>query len=415
MVIRIAFWCLTVFFTVDCVAQIPEFKNLKKLPPVINSNAEESMPLLTPDQSKLFFVRSVFEGNTGGKYGGLDIWCAERTAGGWKTPTNRFSNLNDKDNNVLIGISEDGNTLYTLSSSPATKLEGIYFTKFLKNKWTKPEFVPIPGIDNEDFVGMFVAPQYDAIFISMRGGDSYGEEDLYVSLKDKSGTWSKPKNLGATINTTGFEISPFLSADKKRLYFSSNGHAGFGDADIFYCERLYNSWETWSAPVNLGNVVNSKKFDAYFSVYGDSIAYFSSNRENQLSDLYSVEMTFKLSLLAPGEQYLSKADWDAMIGRSINPVLEFKADVKELTASQRELIYYVANKISERKDIKIHIVAQEQENADVTHTRLREIYGELRQAGIESYRIKEDQQSNLIKKGSRGVIEIMLFKTNLQN
>jgi type IV pilus biogenesis protein CpaD/CtpE len=119
--------------------------------------------------------------------------------------------------------------------------------------------------------------------------------------------------------------------------------------------------------------------------------------------------------LAPGEQYLSKADWDAMIGRSINPVLEFKADVKELTASQRELIYYVANKISERKDIKIHIVAQEQENADVTHTRLREIYGELRQAGIESYRIKEDQQSNLIKKGSRGVIEIMLFKTNLQN
>ena len=104
-----------------------------------------------------------------------------------------------------------------------------------------------------------------------------------------------------------------------------------------------------------------------------------------------------------------------MIGKSINPTLEFRSEVKELTASQRELIYYVANKISDNKDIKIHIVVREQENEEVTHARLREIYGELRQAGIESYRIKEDQQLNMVKNTSRGAIEIMPYKSTLQN
>ncbi len=53
------------------------------------------------------------------------------------------------------------------------------------------------------------------------------EEDLYVSLKNGAGEWSEPKNLGATINTEGFEISPYLSSLDK-LYFSSSGHPGQG-------------------------------------------------------------------------------------------------------------------------------------------------------------------------------------------
>ena len=121
--------------------------------------------------------------------------------------------------------------------------------------------------------------------MSMKDADSKGQEDLYVSLKNGNGEWSKPVNLGSAINTAGFEISPFLTTDKKRLYFASNGHPGLGDADIFYSDRLGNSWETWSVPVNLGDKINSKKFDAYFSIR-DSVAYFCSNRDGQFSDLY---------------------------------------------------------------------------------------------------------------------------------
>jgi hypothetical protein len=391
-------------------AQNMVFTDMVKLPAVINSGAEESMPLLTPDQSKLFFVRSVYEGNTGGKYAGLDIWCSEKTQTGWKTPTNRFELLNDKDNNVLIGINQDGSTLYTLKSSPSVKLEGIYFTRLTGSKKSRPEFIPLPGIDNQDFVGMYVVPTYDVIFLTMRGTDSRGEEDLYVCLKDESGVWSKPKNLGATINTSGFEISPFLSADKKRLYFSSNGHGGFGDADIFYSERLYNSWETWSAPVNVGEVVNSKKFDAYFSIYGDSVAYFTSNRDSNLSDIYKVKVSLETSILAPGEKYLTTDEWNNLVGKNVSAEIVFKNDAKELTISQKELLYYMANKIGNLKDVKVHVVVKKEEDAEITRTRLREIYGELRQAGIESYRIKEEQQPELIEHDTDGLIQIRLYR-----
>jgi hypothetical protein len=392
------------------MAQTLEFTELVKLPPSINSQAEESMPMLSPDHNKLFFVRSIYDGNTGGKYSGQDIWCSEKSGNGWKNPSNRFEFLNDRDNNVLIGIHADGQTLYTLNSSPSVKLEGIHFTKFSDNRWSRPEFVPLPGIDNQDFVGMYVSADYQVIFLTMRGADSHGEEDIYVSLKDASGSWSRPRNIGATVNTNGFEISPFLSADKKRLYFSSNGHGGVGDADIFYSERLYNSWETWSAPVNLGPVVNSKKFDAYFSIYGDSLAYFTSNRESQLSDIYKVKAVLKTSYLAAGERYLTQEEWNAAVGKNVSSKVIFKNDVKTLTSSQKELLYYLANKVSEKREIRIQLIVREEENPEASRSRLREIYGELRQAGIDSDRIREQHRPDVVKAANGGMIEVTLFK-----
>jgi hypothetical protein len=410
MVRRILFLLSLIFYIQSSDAQVLEFSDLKKMPSSVNSNGEESMPLISPDQTKLFFVRSVYDGNTGGRYSGQDIWMSEKSISGWRNATNKFASLNSKDNNVLIGINADGNTIYMMNSSPSSKLEGFYFSKRIKNTWSKPEFISLPGIDNQDFVGMFVSSSYDVIFLSMRGSDSRGEEDLYISLKSSSGAWSRPKNMGATINTIGFEISPFLSADKKRLYFASNGHTGLGDADIFYCERLYNSWETWSAPINLGNVVNSKNFDAYFSIYGDSIAYFTSNRDQQLSDIYTAKVSAKNPLLASGQRYLSQEEWNTVVGKNVLRKMTFVNKAKVLSSAQKELLYYVANKISNKKDIGIHLVVNEEDDPELIKVRLREIYGELRQAGIESNRIREVQNTTSSISSNTCVIEVMLYK-----
>jgi len=117
-------------------------------------------------------------------------------------------------------------------------------------------------------------------------------EDLFVSFK-KNGTWSAPKNLGKTINTNGFEISPFLSADEKTLFFASNGLNGVGDADIFFTKRLDDSWENWTAPKNLGNDVNTSGFDAYFTIAPDlKTAYFcSGDNAESSSDIYSISLS----------------------------------------------------------------------------------------------------------------------------
>ncbi len=397
--------------TVACAnGQTLEFSNVTKLPSTVNSSGEESMPLLSPDQSKLYFIRSVYDGNTGGKYAGQDIWVSEKKSDKWTTASNNLNMLNGRENDVLIGLKKDGRTLYTFKSTPSEKLEGIYFTTLVNNRWTSPAFVPIEGIDNDDFIGMFVSPDYDVLIISMKAPDSRGEEDLYISLRDKSGAWTTPRNLGPTINTTGFEISPFLSADKKRLFFASNGHEGFGDADLFYCERLYNSWETWSAPVNLGPQVNSKKFDAYLSIYGDSVAYFVSNRDQQLSDIYKATVKVDPGLLSPGQKYLPQEEWNAVVGKNVLQQFTFEERAKTLTSAQKELIYYISKKISDKRDINVHVLVTEEEDSELTGERLKEIYGALRQAGLDAYRIKEDQKAEFIKKGQRGVIQLMLFK-----
>jgi len=99
---------------------------------------------------------------------------------------------------------------------------------------------------------------------SAEAQDSRGAEDLYVSIKNDVGRWSEPKNLGPIINTSFEELSPSLSADKKYLYFSSNGRKGYGSFDVYFSERLDDSWTSWSIPSNMGSRVNSEGRELYY-------------------------------------------------------------------------------------------------------------------------------------------------------
>lgn len=397
------------FLALYCPAQTLEFGDVTRLPSTINSGAEEGMPLLSPDGKRFFFTRAMYDGNDGGEFAGQDIWISERTNGGWSKAGNELKFINNKNNNVVVGLNKDGKTMYFLDGSRSQKMGGIHFSVFQNNRWSRPEFVPIPGIDNLDFIGMYVSPDYDVIFISMKAADARGEEDLYYTIKDKTGFWIRPRSLGATINTTGFEISPFLSADKKRLYFASDGHSGLGDADIFYSERVYESWETWSVPVNLGPIINSKSFDAYFSIYGDSIAFFSSNREGKMADLYQSKVSESKTILAQGQRYFSAEQWNSTIGKNVSGALAFPHQSTLLTSAQKELIFYIVNKLLLEKDVQFHLVVKEEEDAKITTQRLNAIRDELKRQGVDQNRIRSEQIF-ATEKTSRGVVEIRLYR-----
>jgi hypothetical protein len=397
-----------IFLFSSSFGQLLEFKEAKKLSGTVNSSAEESMPLLSPDGKRLYFSRALFEQNEGGIYGGQDIWISDLVNGQWAKATNRVS-INTRDNNVVVGVSKDGKTLYFLDASHAQRLNGVYLTRLNGSKMSKRELIPIPGISNLDFIGFYVSPDRDVIFISMKAPDSIGEEDLYYTIKDADGAWTMPKSLGATVNTTGFEISPFLSADKKRLYFSSNGRSGHGDADVYYSERVYESWETWSVPVNLGPVVNSKKFDAYFSIYGDSVAFFASNRDGKYADLYTVGVGQSKTILEKGQHYLTIDEWNSVIGKSVSTDFAFPHKSTLLTAAQKELLFYIVNKVMLERDYKFHLVVREEEESDYSKERLTAIQSHLRQLGLDAGRIKVDQVFD-IEKTQRGVVELRLFK-----
>ncbi len=115
------------------------------------------------------------------------------------------------------------------------------------------------------------------IFVSnMPGG--YGGTDLYISYRHSDG-WSEPTNLGPEINTEGNEMFPFIG-DQGNLYFSSDGHAGLGGMDLFITLANETTGRMgFTKPRNLGAPINSRADD--FSIYYDDneeIGYFSSNR-----------------------------------------------------------------------------------------------------------------------------------------
>jgi OmpA-OmpF porin, OOP family len=116
--------------------------------------------------------------------------------------------------------------------------------------------------------------------------------DLYLSTKAGS-TWSVPKKI-ATLNTKGDELTPFISRDMKQLYFSSDGHPGYGFSDVFVANRLDGTWESWSKPQNLGRGVNDEAYNEYFMLPDTAVsnyAFMSSTHGNINNlDIYRVKI-----------------------------------------------------------------------------------------------------------------------------
>ena len=122
--------------------------------------------------------------------------------------------------------------------------------------------------------------------------EGFGDNDIYVSFIQKNKTWSVPKNIGGIINTAGVESSPFLAADGKTMYFSSDGFSGFGKRDLYMTKRLDDTWTNWTEPVNLGNVINSEENESYYSIpaSGEYAYFVSSKKSLGKSDIFRIKL-----------------------------------------------------------------------------------------------------------------------------
>lgn len=113
----------------------------------------------------------------------------------------------------------------------------------------------------------------------MPGG--YGQTDLYMVKIAPDGTMSSPQNLGPKINTIGNDVFPFFRNGV--LYFSSDGHYGLGDLDVYDSDFLSDG--TFSDPKNLGSPINSNKDDFAFIIdKTNHFGYVSSNRAEGKGD-----------------------------------------------------------------------------------------------------------------------------------
>jgi hypothetical protein len=307
-------------FCMNSMAQFWQISEPKKLPGTVNTASfEEIMPVFSKDSSLLYFVRAFDPASVSGE-SDQDIWFSKRAADGSYSACQPLSELNNKFNNGIVGVSSSGKSLYVLNSYDGKKdlVKGLAASLMKSGKWQTPAAISIPTLDIEgEFYTFYVADSEDVLIISYKGPNAIGEEDLYVSTK-QNGQWLAPQHMGNVINTAGFETTPFLSKGKDTLFFSSNGLGGLGDADIFYSVMRGNSFVNWSTPVSLGGKVNSPKFDAYFSYSGNSM-YWSSNRDGERSDIYmaSILTPPALSVICKGKDVSTFGGADGTLSSSV--------------------------------------------------------------------------------------------------
>jgi hypothetical protein len=154
--------------------------------------------------------------------------------------------------------------------------------------WTHP--ILQAGLNTIAWEGSacFMPNENKIIFVSERKG-GFGGKDLYSADKLKENTWGNIKNLGPTINSKFDEDAPFVTADGRILFFSSNNEKSIGGYDVFRSDFKNNNWQP---PYNLGPPINTDNDDKYFTVRADGKkGYYSSYKQGGKGeqDIYSVE------------------------------------------------------------------------------------------------------------------------------
>lgn len=263
----------------------------------INTRSSEICPIVTPDGQGLFFIRVEDPENTGGTSDYSDIYYAKTGADKkWQQAVNLKKPLNNSSTNAVNSVTPDGSTLFllhTYNDDGTFKAGGLSLSNKTATSWEIPEDITVIDHYNlNDYNEFCMSNDKKVIIMAVEREDTYGEKDLYVSFNIEGNLWAVPLNLGPVLNSAQSEISPFLAADNTTLYFSSDGHPGHGDNDIFLARRLDETWMNWSKPENLGKPINSSDWDAYYSVPASGeYAYFVSSKSGfGNSDIFRIKL-----------------------------------------------------------------------------------------------------------------------------
>jgi OmpA-OmpF porin, OOP family len=246
-------------------------------------------------------------------------------------------------------ISADGRTMIYQADIDEPRKYKIYAKQKIFDKWSRP--VALDSINSRySDGGCFITyDQNSLIFTSDRKG-GMGNCDLWISNR-KGDSWSVPVNMGAPINTPGYEgfaslspdgntlffvrecpektackeklgifysekvnnawtepkkmpypintesceFGPVILADNLTLIFSSTRPGGYGGYDLYKTEKTEHGG--WSKPVNLGNFINTKGEDSLIAIpaSGD-IMYYTKSLSTDEGDQESARRIFSVPI-----------------------------------------------------------------------------------------------------------------------
>jgi outer membrane protein OmpA-like peptidoglycan-associated protein len=263
----------------------------------VNSKYSEMCPLVSPGGKTLYHTKGNHPDNVG-KENDQDIYFSQKSEdGSWSLYKNIGKTLNNTAPNFVVSVSADENSLITGNTYKADgtpKGAGISLSVRTVDGWSIPEDILIDNFENKDgWVEQCMSADQKILISAIESKFTYGARDLYVSFKLGEKHYSEPMNLGPVVNTNSWEMTPFLAADNKTLYYSSKGFKGYGGSDIYVTQRLDDTWKNWSTPKNLGPEVNTASDEMYFTLPASGeMAYLVSNLNSiGSSDIFKLKLS----------------------------------------------------------------------------------------------------------------------------
>lgn len=271
----------------------PKPYNPENMGKEINTDQMEYFPSVSADGNTLVFTHRNMEGAKTDE----DFWISQRDSSGapWKKAQPLRGFLNTELNEGAQALTSDGNIIYFAACERRDGFGSCdIYASFYQGEgiWSKP-------VNLGDSVNSRVWDSQPSIssdgktLYFVRGRSSYDKNiDIYCAELRPDGRFGKAKPLRGKVNTGGQETSPFIHFDNQNLYFSSNGHPGMGDLDFFVSRRQPDG--SWGSPKNLGYPINTggQEFSLIVAPDGKTGYFASDALEGGLGllDLYSFEL-----------------------------------------------------------------------------------------------------------------------------
>lgn len=223
----------------------------------------------------------------------LDLYVADIDDEGKLSNIALFNDkINTDTHESSAAFSSDGKTMYfDRTNSRRVKVDWadvpvatirIYRAELVDGQWTNIEALPFTS-DQFSTEHPTLSQDGSTLYFASDMPGSLGSFDIYSVAVNEDGTFGTPVNLGANVNTANREQFPYIANDGT-LYFTSDGHVGYGNLDVFKSEQENGSF---GMAQNLGNTLNSEFDDfAYVLKEGEEKGYLASNRRGS-DNLYS--------------------------------------------------------------------------------------------------------------------------------
>lgn len=262
----------------------------------INNTAFDMAPVFGDrKESKLYFSSSRV-GSTGGgtdprsceNY--MDLWYSQMDKkGNWGVPTLlEGEGINTEDNEGTVCFDGNNKKMF-FTRCPNVKKTNLGCEIWMseakgRNDWKEPVRLDLKSNDTISVGHPCVSDDgRTLVFASdMLGG--YGGRDLWITeYVRKTDSWSPPVNLGPEINTSGDELFPTF-AKNGDLFFSSDGHPGLGNLDVYRATKVGDQFK-WENAKNMGYPINSESADYALYELDDDKGFFTSERKSENGDI----------------------------------------------------------------------------------------------------------------------------------